>query len=188
MAKKKKSKSTGLIFNVVIIALAVLTVCTLFMPILKTSVLTLGKELGSVSATGADVFTGAFASEASTELSDGANMIYGLRTGDENTFVAVVMIWSYILTVLVALGTLVFAVLGMLGMKFRLVNTVLGCALVVLALVAFIFTLVVASKNTAIETLADKESGVKVRAMITAYMMFAGLIAGGLQVYKARQK
>ena len=187
MAKKKKS-NVGLIMNIVIIALAVLTVCTLFMPILKTSVLTLGKELGSVSATGADVFTGAFASEASTELSDGANMIYGLRTGDENTFVAVVMIWSYILTVLVALGTLVFAVLGMLGMKFRLVNTVLGGALVVLALVAFIFTLVVASKNTAIETLADKESGVKVRAMITAYMMFAGLIAGGLQVYKARQK
>lgn len=187
MAKKKKS-NVSLIMNIVIIALAVLTVCTLFMPILKTSVLTLGKELGSVSATGADVFTGAFASEASTELSDGANMIYGLRTGDENTFVAVVMIWSYILTVLVALGTLVFAVLGMLGMKFRLVNTVLGCALVVLALVAFIFTLVVASKNTAIETLADKESGVKVRAMITAYMMFAGLIAGGLQVYKARQK
>ena len=187
MAKKKKS-NVSLIMNIVIIALAVLTVCTLFMPILKTSVLTLGKELGSVSATGADVFTGAFASEASTELSDGANMIYGLRAGDENTFVAVVMIWSYILTVLVALGTLVFAVLGMLGMKFRLVNTVLGGALVVLALVAFIFTLVVASKNTAIETLADKESGVKVRAMITAYMMFAGLIAGGLQVYKARQK
>lgn len=186
MAKKKNM--TGLIFNVVIIALAVLTVCTLFMPILKTSVLTLGKELGSVSATGADVFTGAFASEASTELSDGANMIYGLRTGDENTFVAVVMIWSYMLTVMVALGTLVFAVLGMLGMKFRLVNTILGGALVVLALVTFIFALIVASKNTAIETLGDKESGVKVRAMITAYMMFAGLVAGGLQVYKARQK
>ena len=186
MAKKKSS--TGLILNIVIIALAVLTVCTLFMPILKTSVLTLGKELGSVSATGADVFTGAFASEASTELSDGANMIYGLRTGDENTFVAVVMIWSYILTVLVALGTLVFAVLGMLGMKFRLINTILGGALVVLSIVTFIFALIVASKNTAIETLADKESGVKVRAMITAYMMFAGLIAGGLQVYKAKQK
>ena len=184
---KKKSKS-GLILNIVIIALAVLTVCTLFMPILKTSLLTLGAEMGTVSATGADVFAGAFASEASLEMSEGTALIYGLRTGDENTFVAVVMIWSYILTVLVALGTLVFAVLGMLGMKFRLVNTVLGCALVVLALVAFIFTLVVASKNTAIETLADKESGVKVRAMITAYMMFAGLIAGGLQVYKARQK
>jgi predicted neutral ceramidase superfamily lipid hydrolase len=115
-------------------------------------------------------------------------MIYGLRTGDENTFVAVVMIWSYMLTVMVALGTLVFAVLGMLGMKFRLVNTILGGALVVLALVTFIFALIVASKNTVIETLGDKESGVKVRAMITAYMMFAGLVAGGLQVYKARQK
>ncbi len=186
MAKKKSG--TALILNIVIIALAVLTVCTLFMPILKSSVLTLGKELGSVSATGADVFTGAFASEASSELSDGANMIYGLRTGDENTFVAVVMIWSYMLTVMVALGTLVFAVLGMLGMRFRLVNTVLGSALVVLSIVAFIFTLIVASKNTAIETIADRESGVKVRAMITAYFMFAALVAGGLQVYRARQK
>lgn len=188
MAKKKKS-NVSLIMNIVIIALAVLTVCTLFMPILKTSVLTLGKELGSVSATGADVFTGAFASEASTELSDGANMIYGLRTGDENTFVAVVMIWSYMLTVMVALGTLVFAVLNILGMKFRLVNTVLGGALVVLALVAFIFTLVVAAKNTSLtEVVADKPTGSKLSAMVAAYFMFAGLIAGGLQVYKARQK
>lgn len=187
MAKKKNM--TSLILNVVIIALAVLTVCTLFMPILKTSLLTLGKELGSVSATGADVFAGAFASEASLELSDGANMIYGLRTADEHAFSAVVMIWGYMLTVMVAIATLVFAVLNILGMKFKLVNTILGGALVVLSIVTFIFALIVASKNTAIsETIADKETGRKVRAMITAYLMFASLIAGGLQVYKARQK
>lgn len=185
MAKKKSS--AGLIFNVVIIALAVLTVCTLFMPILKTSVLTLGKELGSVSANGVDVFSGAFASEAKG-LSDGAAMIYGLRTADENTFIAVVMIWGYIATVITSLATLVFAVLNILGLKFKLINTILGIALVVLAIVTFIFTLLVASKNTVIETLAGKESGVKVRAMISAYIMFAGLIAGGLEVYKARQK
>ena len=188
MAKKKKSKSTGLIFNVVIIALAVLTVCTLFMPILKSSVLTLGAELGSVTATGADVFTGAFASEASLEMSEGSLLVYGLRTAEEN-FVAVVMIWSYMLTVMVALGTIVFAVLGLLGMRFKLVNTVLGGALVVLAIVAFIFALVVASKNTAItEAIANKPTGTKMSAMISAYLMFAGVVAGGLEVYRARQK
>ena len=186
MAKKKNM--TGLIFNVVIIALAVLTVCTLFMPILKATALLADVEMASVSATGADVFSGAFASEASKELSDGANMIYGLRTADENAFVAVVMIWTYMLTVLVSIATIVFAVLNVLGMKFKMVNTVLGVALAVLALLAFIFALVTAAKHTAIETAFDKDTGTRIRAMVTAYMMFAPLIAGGLQAYKARQK
>jgi len=186
MAKKSKQNMTGLIFNIVIIALAVLTVCTLFMPILKASGSVL-KDL-SVSATGSDVFTAAFNGEASVDFTDGANMLIGMKNADENSFVAIVMIWGYIATVFVALATAVFAVLNILGMKFKLVNTILGSALVVLAIVTFIFALITASKNTNVTEIAGAEVGTRTRAMVTAYFMFAGLIAGGLQVYKAKQK
>ena len=192
MAKKssKKNDMTGLIINIVVIALAVLTVCTLFMPFLKNVNLLAGKEveLGTFSATGSDVFTAAFRGEMSTELSEGANVLIAMTTAAENSFVAVVMIWGYVLTVLVSVATLVFAVLNILGMKFRLINTILGIALVVLALVTFIFALVAASKHSSFTVIAEKETGVKLKAVIGAFMMFAALIAGGAEVYKAKMK
>ncbi len=185
MAKKKNN--AGLIFNIVIIALAVLVVCTLFMPVLNVTSLIASKEATTTAVTGMDVFTGAFAAEASMDLSNGANMIYGLRTADENTFTAIVMIWSYMLTVGVSVATLVFAVLNLLGMRFKLVNTILGAALVVLGIVAFIFTLVVASQNTSITEVAGYETGVRVVGAIAAYCMFAGVAAGALQLYNAKK-
>ena len=188
-AKKKQKKDlTGLIVNVVVIALAVLTVCTLFMPIFKGVALLGGKELSTVSAKGFDAFTAAFNSETASELSDGANMLIGLKTAEEGAFVSVMMIWTYMLTVVVSVASLVFAVLNVLGMKFKLVNTVLGIALVVLAILAFVFTLVSASKHTAIEVLLDKETGTKFLAAVGAYFMLAPLVAGAAEVYKARTK
>ena len=181
MAKKKSQM--GMILNIALIVLSVLTICTLFMPIIKSA--TVVTDIAE-TATGADVFSAAFAKEASSEMTGGANLLYGMRTADENSFVAVVMMWAYMLTVLVSVATLVFAVLGLLGMRFKLVNTILGAALVVLALVTFIFALIVASKNTSITEVLGKETGVRTSAMITAYLMFASMIAGGLQVYKTR--
>ena len=189
MAKKKnKQNLTGLIINVVIIALAVLTVCTLFMPFVKGIALVASEEMASVSATGSDVITAAFNGEISKDFTDGANMLIGMKTADENSFVAVVMIWAYMLTVLVSVATLVFAILNILGMKFKLVNTVLGAALVVLAIVTFIFALVSANKHTELAVAFEKETGTKIKAVIGAYLMFAALVAGGAQVYKAKMK
>lgn len=190
MAKKSKQNMTNLIINILIIALAVLTVVTLFMPFLKSSLFTSGMvdASASVSATGSDIFTAAFNGEVSRDFSDGANRLIGMKTAEENSFVAIVMIWSYIATVFVALATLVFGVLNILGMKFRLVNTILGTALIVLALVTFIFTLITAAKNTEISEVLGQEIGTRTSAMVSAYMMFAGILAGGLQVYRAKQK
>lgn len=190
MAKKSKNNMTGLIMNVVIIALAVLTLVTLFVPFIKASLFSAGiiDANASVSATGSDMFTAAFNGEVSKDFTDGANMLIGMKTAEENSFVAIMMIWGYIATIFVALATLVFAVLNILGLKFRLVNTILGTALVVLVVLTFIFTLITASKNTEINEVLGQEVGTKTRAVAAAYMMLAGLVAGGLEVYKAKQK
>ena len=186
MAKAKKNSQKGLIVSVVVLALAVLTVCTLFMPLIKTAVIALGKETVAISAKGWDCITAAFNSEASLDFSEGANYLIGLKAAEEGGFIATMMIWTYLLTVVVAAATAVFAVLGLLGMRFKLVNTVLGAALVVLAILAFVFVLVCASKNTALTEALGKESGEKTSALIAAFLMFAGVVAGGLQAYKAR--
>ena len=186
----KKSKQSGLILNILIIALAVLTVATLFMPFLKSSVFTSGMvdASASVSATGSDVFVAAFNGEASLDFSEGANMLIGMKTATENSFVAIVMIWSYVATIFVALGTIAFGILNILGMKFRLFNTIIGTALVVLSLVTFIFAVITAAKNTEINEILGQEIGTKTRVVVAAYLMATTLVAGGLQVYKAKQK
>ena len=75
-SKSKKKSSMGLILNVIIIALAVLTVCTLFMPVLNRAWLTANEEIASVTIKGADIFSGTFASETAKDLSDGAKIMY----------------------------------------------------------------------------------------------------------------
>ena len=187
-SKSKKKSNVGLIINVVIIALAVLTVFTLFMPVLNRAWLTANEEISAVSIKGADIFSGTFASETTKGLSDGAKIMYGLRIAEENSFIVFVMSWGYIITVIASVVTLAFAVLNVLGMRFKLVNTVLGVVLAVLAVVTFIFALVVASKSTDLLTVAGYSTGTKYTAAIASYFMFATVIAGGLEVYKARQK
>ena len=187
-SKSKQKSKTGLVFNIIIIALAVLTVCTLFMPVLNRAWLTANEEISSVAIKGADIFSGTFASDTTKGLSDGAKIMYGLRIAEENSFMVFVMSWGYIFTVISSIVTLVFAVLNILGMRFKLANTVLGIALVVLAIVTFIFAFVVASKSTDLVTVAGYSTGTKFTAAIASYFMFATVIAGGLEVYKARQK
>lgn len=187
-SKKKQKSLKGLIINIIVIALAVLTVCTLFMPLFKGVTLVAGEELTSVSAKGLDAFTAAFNGEVSSELSDGANMLIGLKIAEENAFVVIMMIWTYMLTVLVSVASLVFAVLNLLGLRFKLVNTVLGIALVVLAILVFIFALVSANAHSAIKVVFDKENGAKFIASVATYFMFAPLIAGSAEVFNARTK
>ena len=180
MAKSKKNQK-GLIINIIIIALAVLTVCTLFFNVFKVTGTLLGKETVE-TIKGTDVFTVAFAGETPE---GNASMLYALKTAEETAFVTKVFCWSYMLTVLVSLGTLVFAILNILGMKFKLINTILGIALVVLAIVAFIFAIVVAGKF-ALDVLGLGLAKTEGAIAFGSILMFAALIAGGAQVYKAR--
>ncbi|MBQ7351544.1 MAG: hypothetical protein IJW59_01570 [Clostridia bacterium] len=184
MAKSKKNNQMGLILNIIIIALAVLTVCTLFMPIFKST--TVATDIAT-SATGADGIKAMFAGDWDA-VEGGSALLYGFKVAEDTAFVTNVALWGYFLTVLVSVATLVFAVLNVLGMKFKLVNTVLGIALVILALVTFIFAIVVASKNTAIKDSFLGDVGVKCVIHIGMYFLIATMACGGLQVFQAKRK
>lgn len=187
MAKKSSKKNTmSLVVNVVIIALAVLAICSLFMPVFKQWTVLTGIE--TWQAKGADIFTAAFAGEASADMSAGALALYGLKAAEDTAFVATVGYWAYMLLVLVSAAVVVFAILNILGLRFKLVNTILGAALVVLAIVTFIFALICAGKLTAVTTIASKETGIKCVAKIGMYFAcLGGLVCGGATVYQTRQ-
>lgn len=187
MAKKKTAKKnmTKLVTTVIIIALAVLAVCTLFMPVINTT--TIATKLGT-GATGMDVISAAFAGELSTEMTEGTALLYGYKVAEDTAFVTTVFMWAYMITVAVSVATLVFAVLNLLGLRFKLVNTILGSALVLLAIVTFIFAIIVASQNTSITEVFGNETGIRTTIAVGIYMLIGTLIAGGAQVYLARQK
>ncbi len=187
MAKKRSKKNTmSLIVNIVIIALAVLTICTLFMPVFKKWIVPGGVQ--TWQANGADVFTAAFAGEASIDMSAGAFALYGLKAAEDTAFVATVGYWAYMLLVLVSAAVVVFAILNILGLRFKLVNTILGSALVVLAIVTFIFALICAGKLTAVTTTVAGKTGLKCAAKIGMYFAcLGGLVCGGATVYQTRR-
>ena len=187
-SKSKKKRKIGFILDIIIIALAVLTVCTLFMPVLNRAWLTANEEISSIAIKGSDIFSGTFASETAKDLSDGAKVIYGLRIAEENSFMVFLMAWGYIFSVITSVLTLVFAVLNVLGMRFKLVNIVVGIALAVFAILTFVFTLVVASRCTELMTVAGYSSGYKFTGVIALYFMLASVIAGGLEAYRAKLK
>lgn len=182
MAKKnsKKMDTMALVLTVVILALAVLTVCTLFMPVFKQW--GTATKIETWTANGADVFKAAFAGELSTDMTAGTAALYGLKAAEDTAFVATVGYWLYMLMVLVSVAVIVFAVLSMIGLRFKLVNTILGGCLAVLAILTFIFALVIAGKFS-----SDGKVGFTCAAQIGTYLGCIGaLICGGATVYKAR--
>lgn len=189
MAKKKSKKSNvvKLVLTIVVIALAVLAVCTLFMPVFTTK--TTSSLIGSSSTShikGSEVISALFNSETSSKLSSGTNSLILLRGSEDASFVTTVFTWGYFLTIIVSAAILVFAVLSLFGLRFKLLNTILGAATVVLALVTFIFACVVAGKFGSVD-IGVILSG-KTCASVGAYFMFASLIAGGMDVCLARRK
>lgn len=185
MAKKKSKKldMTKLIVSIVVIALAVLTICTLFMPVFTTVV---DSILGSTSSSikGTDVLSACFHGETSSDLTSGTNVLITMKASEDAGFVTTVFCWAYFLTVIVSCAVLVFAVLSMIGLRFKLINTILGGALVLLALVALIFGFVVASKFASVD-LGSLLSG-KTSASAGVWLMLAGMVTGGANIYNAR--
>ena len=192
MAKKKSGNNmTKLIISIIVIALAVLTICTLFMNVLsvtgKIGILGFGTE-STTAINGSDVFAAAFNGETSSDLTNGTNLLVGLKNSEDAGFVTNIFIWGYLITVIVAVATLVFAVLSMLGMKFKGVNTILGAVLAILAIVTFIFAIVVASKFSAENGISGLLSaGSKGSIAFGAYLLIATLICGAVQVYSYKK-
>jgi len=193
MAKKKSKKKSLLpmIIAIVVIALAVLTICTMFMNVIsvtgKVGIFGFGGETTTMIK-GTDVFAAAFNGEVSNELTTGTNLLVGLKTAEDAGFVTNVFIWGYMITIVVAIASLVFAILSLLGMKFNKVNMIVGAVLVVLAIVTFIFAIVVAGKfsaETGLEGILS--AGSKGSLAIGSYLLIATLIGGCAQVYSSRK-
>ena len=186
MAKKSKKKSStlGLILNIVIIVLGVLTLCTLFMPVIGAKTLT---TKITENILGSDVVATAFSSEQSGEMSVGTWFLYKLKTGDGTAFITNIFCWGYIITLCVACASVVFAVLNLIGLKFKLVNKVIGIVLITIALVTFIFGLIVMSKFNK-ETLIGSVQISKGVIGFGLICMITALIGGGVQTYNSMRK
>lgn len=182
MAKKKSSKSnSNLIVSLVVLAIAVLVVCTLFMPVFKQW--GTATELETWKASGTDIFAAAFAGEVSLDMSAGTAALYAFKSAEDTAFVAVVAYWSYMLLMVASAGVIVTSLLRLLGINLKLVDMVLGACMVVFALVAFIFAFIVAGK-------LSTDGAIGVTCALNVGMYFAcigGLVGGAITAYKARK-
>ena len=188
MAKKKSKKMDvlALVLTIVVIALAVLTICTLFMPVFISKSSAFGGAIANEThIKGSDVITACFKGETSSDLSYGANALISLKGSDDAGFVTGLFCWMYFLAVIVSVGVVVFALLKVFGFKFKLVNVIFGIALVVLALVAFICSFVVAGKFGSVG-LGALASGKTVVA-VGSYLLLTTIACGGMNAYLARK-
>lgn len=184
MAKKSKNQ-TGLIINIVVIVLAILTICTLFMPVFKSTATVLGSS-SYTNYTGSQVISAMFKGEVDIlNLDSQVNTLISLKLSEDAGFVTTVFMWSYFITIIASAAALVFAVLSILGLRFKLLNTIVGVALVILSIVTFIFAIVTAGKFASADlgSLASSKTVIS----IAIYLLIGSLIAGGAEVYNARK-
>ena len=188
MAKKKSSKKSldlSFVVNLVVILLGVLTICTLFMPVFKLD--TVVGDLLDHSIKGSDVISGAFASEVTKDMTAGAGTIYTLRNTEEISFITNVFSWGYIITLVLACASIVFAVLRILNMKFKMANVIIGGLLALVAVVTFIFAIVLSSKYASLNTILGNVTS-KAIMNIAVYLLILTLVGGLGQVYSATRK
>lgn len=188
MAKKKSSKKSldlSFLINLVVILLGVLTICTLFMPVFNID--NIVGEVLDYSIKGSDVISGAFASEVTSEMTAGAAKIYTLRNMEDMSFIANVFSWGYIFVLVLACASVVFAVLKLLNMKFKMANVVIGGLLALVAVVTFIFAIVLSSKYASINTVFGSVTS-KAVMNIAVYLLLLTVAGGVGQVYTATRK
>ena len=185
MAKRKTKKSQrDFLVSIVLAVLAVLVICTLFMPVFSSK-----GDLGGVlqtkeaKTTGADVLTACFHEKTSGDYTGGANTLITLKTSDDYGFVTSVFVWTYFLSILAAAVVLASAVLSMLGIRINLLGLVGGAALLLLALVAFIFSLIVAGKFGYAGTLVSYTTTLAVGG----WFLLAGVLCGAGAAYTAKK-
>ena len=192
MAKKKSKKNkTRMIISLIIVALAVLTICTMFMSVInvtgKVGILGFGTET-TTSISGTDIFASVFHGEVSTDLNAGTNLLVGLKGAEHAGFVTTVFIWGYILTVIIAIAALVFSILSLVGMRFNKVNMLVGVILLLLAIVTFVFGIIVAGKFSAEAGIQGVLSAGSVGSLaLGAYVLIATMIGGGALSYASKK-
>lgn len=174
MAKKRKSQKnqTTLLVLFVAILLSVLTICTLFMPLIKTN-----DSFIKDSLTGAQIVEVAFATKYDSDMTASQNSMFYTKDSDDG-FSTGVFCWAYFVLLIVAAVVLVFSALKLIGIKFDLIGVIAGAVLVILAIVVFIFAFIACGKFN----IADWT------AAVGAYFaFFGGLLGGAAAVYGAKK-
>lgn len=185
---KKKSKNKRLditfIINLIVVLLGILTLCTLFIPVFVID--NVGEVL-DFSINGADVVSGAFASEVSSEMSSGALEIYLLKDAESTGFLANVFSYGYVMLLILSCVSVVFGVLRLINMKFKKANVVIGGLLALLAVVVFIFGLILSIKYASNYTVLGKVISKAVMS-IGIYILLLTIFGGVGQVYVSSKK
>ena len=185
MARRRlKRKQTNFILTLAIILLAVLTLCTLFMPMLRSSGDIAGYKTSDYNVTGADIVSAAFTDKTSSGDSYGKISLVSMKNSDDNKFVAIVFIWSYLIAMVAAAVVGVLAILSLIRINLRLINALAGVVLMITSLVAFIFAFIAAGKfgSLSIGSLVS----VNTVAAVGNYILLAGLVCGITSAYKSR--
>lgn len=176
MAKKKKN-NMDLLVTIVITALAVVAVCTLFMPIIKTT-----SNISSSSSVikGIDIISATFKGEADSDTTWGAARLILLKGADDTSFVTTLFCWTYFITVVASAAIVALNVLSLIGIRIKMLNTLAGAAAVLVGIVALILAFVVSGKlvNGGVLGL-----NVKTAVTIGGYLLLTSVVAGGTVVY-----
>lgn len=181
--KSKKNNQTKLILSIILIVLSALTICSLFMPVFTSKMTTVLGSSNSVSNTvGKDVLTACFNGSVSGDFSSGANTLISLKNSDDNGFVTVVFCWSYFIAIVASAGILATSVLSLIKIRINLINLILGVALLLLSVVAFVFGLILAGKFGYTGYLTAYKTSVS----WGVFMMIAGLITGCAEIYSTK--
>lgn len=183
MAKKKSKKSTQkrTILALVLMVLSVLTICTMFMPAFSSQLNTIIGSSNKAQTTGLDVLTACFNGSVSSDFSSGANTLISLKNSDDYAFITGVFCWTYFITIVASGAVLITAILSLVKIRLKYVSMILGALLVFVALIAFIFGFIVASKFGYSGYLASY----KTSASVAVYFMLAAIITGITEIISA---
>ncbi len=180
---KRRSDNSRLVMDIILILLAVVTLLTLFIPMLKYN----GSSVVGSSTTnmvGTDNIGSIFAANG-RDLTAGGNILYNLLQGDDSAFVAGAYGWCYFITMIAAAGCLVFSLLDMLHIRLGLFNKICALALGLGSLVTMIFGFIVPGKMASLSlgSLANISGSVA----FGLFLLLAGLVYAGLYLFQDRK-
>ena len=188
-----KGSKKSVVLSLIVLVLALLTLSTVLLPIISKSVLAVGETVGEATvATGKDVFAVAFCGELGiveiAKLTDGARLLYSLKIAEETALLTSIMMYVYIATLAVACLVVVMAILSLLGVKAGGFNKILGIILIVVSLATVVLAFIVSGNATSLEkgVISGKDSGVLTALAYGMYVVVAGVVAGILNLFKAR--
>lgn len=173
MAKKSRKNQKNLIYGLIIAGLALLTIIPIFASIINVSD-ALG--LTAISETGADLIKVIFGNESATT---GTMAISVLLEGDY-AFITTVLMWGFLITLISAVGTILFQLLRAFGFKLKMLTNIFTYVFALCAIITFVFAILVSNAQVVgIVTVSSIGVG--------AYFLLSGVIASVIQLVSTQK-